>query len=745
MDEELEQPKNKITISSFFESIASVEKVANNALSIANSNLNIIQEQKSLIDALSLSIEGLRSDIQEINNYITIEKNEASDKLVETQDDKQKQMISERLQGLQGEKGEKGEEGASTSNPNESASERLKNEVEEKRQLKKFVNEVIDEREEKKENERKDELREKEDAEQKKEQSEKLQSKSEVGQKATVGTQGTFDEGGSTGGQGGQGGGEKKKKGLFSLLKNPLALGIGALGVGGALLSLPKMLGASLFGGGMGMGMPGMGMGMPGMGMPGMGGAGGIGGALKKMFGGEKDGDKERKGLFGGLFGGKKLKRGKVEETGTGKDKKDKKGITPYDFVQEKGLKVTDVEDGFNRMVHVYNPDVQDKEGNYQGIKVSGTFKKKDQVSTEQFVNAHEGFEVEKLKKIAKDNRKKENKLMDFVKKGGVAGFLGRKLFGGKEDEKKDDSKKLTTKREKGKVVGGTASQEQSDLMKRSEEIEMLIDAEYETGGKINYDKIAKLEKEQDEIENKLFNLDDKDSVQPEKKKDRRGILGMIGGGVDKLTGNLTDFDKRGGKTFGSTRVATGMADFFTADMFDLDKRGKMDLFGMRKKMKNKRAKEAYENNPRVKNSREMMLNRLDPTRNFEVTTGDGKVLKKGDEGFEEEYKKSQELFKKMQKGNFSLNSVVESKEKNVNQETLSSPDTSSPQIIMMPGANQESTNNNAIAPPPSQVKVGELKSTSSSSSFVHTISNNVIASAKKNKNLPPQIAAMIK
>ena len=48
-----------------------------------------------MIDALSLSIEGLRGDIQEINNYITIQKNEASDKLVETQDDKQKQMISE--------------------------------------------------------------------------------------------------------------------------------------------------------------------------------------------------------------------------------------------------------------------------------------------------------------------------------------------------------------------------------------------------------------------------------------------------------------------------------------------------------------------------------------------------------------------------------------------------------------------------------------------------------------------------
>ena len=88
---------------------------------------------------------------------------------------------------------------------------------------------------------------------------------------------------------------------------------------------------------------------------------------------------------------------------------------------------------------------------------------------------------------------------------------------------------------------------------------------------------------------------------------------------------------------------------------------------------------------------------------------------------------------------------VIESKDKNISQETLASPDTSSPQIIMMPGANQEPTNNNAIAPPPAQVKVGELKSTSSSSSFVHTISNNVITSAKKNKNLPPQIAAMIK
>ena len=73
--------------------------------------------------------------------------------------------------------------------------------------------------------------------------------------------------------------------------------------------------------------------------------------------------------------------------------------------------------------------------------------------------------------------------------------------------------------------------------------------------------------------------------------KDKRGILGMIGGGIDKLTGNLTDFDKRGGKTFGATRVATGMLDFATANMFDLDKRGGI-LDEIRGKKKNKKKKE---------------------------------------------------------------------------------------------------------------------------------------------------------
>ena len=143
-----------------------------------------------------------------------------------------------------------------------------------------------------------------------------------------------------------------------------------------------------------------------------------------------------------------------------------------------------------------------------------------------------------------------------------------------------------------------------------------------------------------------------KKSKTKDKKKDRRGILGMIGGGIDKLTGNLTDFDRRGGKTFGATRVATGMLDFVTADMFDLDKRGKMDLFGMRKNMKNKKNKEAFENNPNVKNFRKLQEHVKNPTENLVIETEDGRTLRKGDEGFEEEYNKhfnSKEYKKKEQ------------------------------------------------------------------------------------------------
>ena len=48
----------------------------------------------------------------------------------------------------------------------------------------------------------------------------------------------------------------------------------------------------------------------------------------------------------------------------------------------------------------------------------------------------------------------------------------------------------------------------------------------------------------------------------------------ILGGLIDAATGNLTDIDKEGGKTFGTTRVMTGIMDAMTGNKYDLDKRG---------------------------------------------------------------------------------------------------------------------------------------------------------------------------
>ena len=79
-------------------------------------------------------------------------------------------------------------------------------------------------------------------------------------------------------------------------------------------------------------------------------------------------------------------------------------------------------------------------------------------------------------------------------------------------------------------------------------------------------------------------------------------------GFMDAMTGNLTDFDRKGGKTVGPTRAITGTLDFATANMFDLDKRGGLDLFGFEKRRKKKAEEERrsrFENNPFVQKFRE--------------------------------------------------------------------------------------------------------------------------------------------
>ena len=69
-------------------------------------------------------------------------------------------------------------------------------------------------------------------------------------------------------------------------------------------------------------------------------------------------------------------------------------------------------------------------------------------------------------------------------------------------------------------------------------------------------------------------------TVAPEKKKANvpDGIARGITGTMDAMTGNLTDFDQRGGKPVGLARIVTGIADKLTGDRFDFDKRGASKL-----------------------------------------------------------------------------------------------------------------------------------------------------------------------
>ena len=98
-EEELEQPRKKITISNFFESIESIDKVANRALKKTESNLGIISENKSLIEALSKSFDNIITEVREIKEYVMI-KDEDKDKLFSQEDQEQKIKRLERLQGL---------------------------------------------------------------------------------------------------------------------------------------------------------------------------------------------------------------------------------------------------------------------------------------------------------------------------------------------------------------------------------------------------------------------------------------------------------------------------------------------------------------------------------------------------------------------------------------------------------------------------------------------------------------------
>ena len=112
-EEELEQPSSKINVGSFFERVDSVDRVANRALSQSTSNLGIINNQKLIIQSLSVSIEAMETKIRDIANYIIIEKkaekDAAEDRKLEQEDKEQKQSMLERA--LKGDTGPKGDPG----------------------------------------------------------------------------------------------------------------------------------------------------------------------------------------------------------------------------------------------------------------------------------------------------------------------------------------------------------------------------------------------------------------------------------------------------------------------------------------------------------------------------------------------------------------------------------------------------------------------------------------------------------
>ena len=91
-------------------------------------------------------------------------------------------------------------------------------------------------------------------------------------------------------------------------------------------------------------------------------------------------------------------------------------------------------------------------------------------------------------------------------------------------------------------------------------------------GGNKKNENVRSDEKDRGFFKN-LFGSKKNENVRSDE-KEGRGLFGAIGGTIDAATGNLTDFDKRGGKPFGLMRGITGSIDAMTGGLTDLDRRG---------------------------------------------------------------------------------------------------------------------------------------------------------------------------
>ena len=96
----MDEDTKTIDVDSFFGKLNSIQGMAESAIFKSDTNFGIINEQKSLIEDLTVSIEGIQSEIREINNYIIIQKDEDEDRRVAEEDAKQKQEMTDRAKGL---------------------------------------------------------------------------------------------------------------------------------------------------------------------------------------------------------------------------------------------------------------------------------------------------------------------------------------------------------------------------------------------------------------------------------------------------------------------------------------------------------------------------------------------------------------------------------------------------------------------------------------------------------------------
>jgi muramidase (phage lysozyme) len=99
-EEELGQSNKKITIDNFFESISSIDEVANRALQQSQENFNLVSVNSNLLQGLEESIQLIESDIQQITNYFIVQQDQRRKQLeIREQELSKRQDISQKQIG----------------------------------------------------------------------------------------------------------------------------------------------------------------------------------------------------------------------------------------------------------------------------------------------------------------------------------------------------------------------------------------------------------------------------------------------------------------------------------------------------------------------------------------------------------------------------------------------------------------------------------------------------------------------